>query len=188
MTKFKSAGINRKEHNYSGSQTKLKDNNSIYSFSFPKKLKKLNISINNNHFNNIYNKNIKNNNIIRKSKNNKKNNIDSNHTNINNTYNFNKIKNIEINNYNSLNDYELNNLPYKLAIKYDKRTFFQCYYSLITENNLLLLAIIPKNDYNLISIKISLFLISFCLYFTINGFFLLIIPCMIYINKMEAII
>jgi len=37
--------------------------------------------------------------------------------------------------------------------------------------NLLLFTFYPSNDYNLIALKISLFLLSFSLYFTINGFF-----------------
>ena len=53
----------------------------------------------------------------------------------------------------------------------DKRTFFQYYYSLLKKKQLILFAFYPSNDYNLISVKISLFLLSFSLYFTINGFF-----------------
>ena len=53
----------------------------------------------------------------------------------------------------------------------DKRTFFQYYYSLLKKKQLILFAFYPSNDYNLISVKISLLLLSFSLYFTINGFF-----------------
>ena len=78
----------------------------------------------------------------------------------------NKKSNLE-----ELNDEELNNLEYEIALMLDKRTFFQYYYSLLKKKQLILFAFYPSNDYNLISVKISLFLLSFSLYFTINGFF-----------------
>ena len=73
--------------------------------------------------------------------------------------------------YEKLNDYELNTLPYKSAIELDKRTYFQYYWSLLKRKQLILFTILPANDYNLISLKIALFLTSFSLYFTINAFF-----------------
>jgi hypothetical protein len=71
----------------------------------------------------------------------------------------------------NLNDEELNTLEYEIAIIYDKRTFFQYYWSLLKKKHLILFTFLPSNDYNLFTIKISLFLLSFSLYFTINGFF-----------------
>ena len=82
----------------------------------------------------------------------------------------NKIKNNK-NDFKNLNDQELNNLEYVKAIKYDKRTYFQYYWSLLKKKHLLLFTFIPTNDYNLFSVKIALFIISFSLYLTINGFF-----------------
>ena len=82
----------------------------------------------------------------------------------------NKIKNNK-NDFKNLNDQELNNLEYIKAIKYDKRTYFQYYWSLLKKKHLLLFTFIPTNDYNLFSVKIALFIISFSLYLTINGFF-----------------
>ena len=73
--------------------------------------------------------------------------------------------------YKNLNDQELNSLVYELAIKYDKRTYFQYYWSLLKKKQLILFSFLPNNDYNIRTIKISLFLMSFSLYFTINGFF-----------------
>ena len=84
------------------------------------------------------------------------------------------VKNLEKNKtekINYLNDYELNNLDYESAIKKDKRTFFQYYWSLLKKKQLILFTFIPINDYNLYSVKYILFLISFSLSFTINGFF-----------------
>ena len=78
---------------------------------------------------------------------------------------------INNNEYKNLNDNEMNNLEYEMARKFDKRTFFQYYASLLKRKQLILFAISPINDYNLIVAKISLLLLSFSLYFTINGFF-----------------
>ena len=70
-----------------------------------------------------------------------------------------------------LNDEELNNLDYEKALQKDKRTYLQYYYSLLKKKQLILFTFITKDDYNLLTIKISLFLFSFSLSFTINGFF-----------------
>ena len=80
------------------------------------------------------------------------------------------IKNIEPKYFN-LNDQELNSLMYEEALLFDKRTYFQYYWSLLKRKQLILFTFYPNNDYNLFSIKICLFLISFSLYITINGFF-----------------
>ena len=73
--------------------------------------------------------------------------------------------------YKYLNDYELNNLDYKDALELDKRTYYQYYWSLLKRKQLILFSFLPNNDYNLRIIKITLFFLSFSLYFTINGFF-----------------
>ena len=72
---------------------------------------------------------------------------------------------------NVLNDQEMNSLDYQKAIELDKRTYWQYYLSLIKKKQLILFTFFLKNDYNLLTIKISLFLVSFSLYLTINGFF-----------------
>ena len=74
-------------------------------------------------------------------------------------------------NHENLNDQELNSLEYNIAVYIDKRTYFQYYWSLLKKKHLILFTFIPANDYNLFSLKISLFLLSFSLYLTINGFF-----------------
>ena len=71
----------------------------------------------------------------------------------------------------SLNDHELNTLEYDKAINIDKRSYCQYYCCLLKQKHLILFAFLPVNDYNLQYIKIMLFLISFSLYFCINGFF-----------------
>ena len=65
----------------------------------------------------------------------------------------------------------MNSLKYKQALKLDKRTYFQYYFSLLKQKHLILFTFYLSNDYNLLSIKISLFILSFSLYFTINAFF-----------------
>ena len=71
---------------------------------------------------------------------------------------------------------KINNEINKNGIKYmflngQKRVYFQFYWSLLKKKQLLLFTFTPTNDYSLTTIKISLFLVSFSLYFTINGFF-----------------
>ena len=73
--------------------------------------------------------------------------------------------------YKNLNDEEINNLDYELAIIIDKRSYFQYYWSLLKKKQLMLFTFMPANDYNLFSIKLCLFLLSFSLYMSINGFF-----------------
>ena len=72
---------------------------------------------------------------------------------------------------NNFIDEELNILEYKEAILYDKRTYFEYYWSLLKKKHIILSIIISYNDYNLIYIKISLLIVNFCLYFAINALF-----------------
>ena len=82
-----------------------------------------------------------------------------------------KNKNNKLEISENLNDEELNSLEYNIAVIIDKRTYFQYYWSLLKKKHLILFTILPANDYNLYSLKVALFLLSFSLYFTINGFF-----------------
>ena len=66
---------------------------------------------------------------------------------------------------------ELNVMKYSEALIYDKRTFIQYYWSLIKKKQLLLFTFINDDDYNLVIIKMALFLLSFSLYITVNAFF-----------------
>ena len=70
-----------------------------------------------------------------------------------------------------LNDYEMNSLEYEKAVELDKRSYFQYYISLIKKNHLILLTFIPTNDYNLMSLKICLFIVSFSLFISVNTLF-----------------
>ena len=71
----------------------------------------------------------------------------------------------------NLNDEEMNSLSYVKALELDKRSYFQYYISLIKKKQLILFTFIPTNDYNIIHIKIALFIVSFALYLSINAFF-----------------
>ena len=87
------------------------------------------------------------------------------------------IRNILIKNNNrkiyriSFNDYEMNDLDYQDALKFDKRAYFEYYLSLLKTKHMLLFSFVT-NDYNSLTIKISLFFFSFALYYTINALFI----------------
>ena len=80
-----------------------------------------------------------------------------------------KNKNIDENK--GKNDYELNTLPYKDALKYDKRTYWEYYFSLIRTKHSLVFTFYTKTDYNSRLIKVSLFFFLFALVFTVNALF-----------------
>ena len=68
-------------------------------------------------------------------------------------------------------DYELNELNYFNALLIDKRKYWQYYLSLLKIKNIILFAFYPIDDYNLKIIKISLFSLSFDIFFSVNTFF-----------------
>ena len=70
-----------------------------------------------------------------------------------------------------MNDRELNDLKYEKAIKKDKRTYWQYYFSLVKTNHLLIFSFWLYNDYNSRIIKIDLFFINFTIYYMINALF-----------------
>ena len=96
-------------------------------------------------------------------------------TNSENNNEYKKIKNIQdyLRDYKmyDINDEQTNNLIYEFAVIIDKRTFFQYYFSLLKKKQLILFAFYPNNDYNLKVVKISLLILSFSLYYSINCFF-----------------
>ena len=68
-------------------------------------------------------------------------------------------------------DNELNSLEYKYAINIDFRSFFQYYWALLKQINLIFFTFVSKNDYNLFLSKLSLFLISFSFNIALNTLF-----------------
>ena len=71
----------------------------------------------------------------------------------------------------SENDYEVNNLLYEQALKYDKRTGCDYYCSLIKNKQLIVFTFCSFNDYNSGIIKKFIFFLSFALHYTINALF-----------------
>ena len=78
-----------------------------------------------------------------------------------------KIKVDEVLKY---NDNELNDLEYKKAYRYDKRTFCQYYLSLLFTKHMLF-QIFNKRDYNAYSIKVLLLFFNFSSCYAINTLF-----------------
>ena len=69
------------------------------------------------------------------------------------------------------NDEEKNNLKYELALKYDKRTYFEYYLSLLKTQHLFIFSFFYSKDYNSRIIKIDLFFVGFTIYYAINALF-----------------
>ena len=70
-----------------------------------------------------------------------------------------------------LNDFEINNLSYNEAIKFDKRGYIEYYFSLLRRKQIVIFSFYTDNDYNSKMIKISVFFFSFALYLTVNALF-----------------
>ena len=68
-------------------------------------------------------------------------------------------------------DDEINELSYDLAIKYDHRTYFQYYLSLLKTKHDIIFTFFYNKDYNVRAIKIELFFIGFTLNYTVNALF-----------------
>ena len=82
------------------------------------------------------------------------------------------IEDVIQNNQNKYNDTELNSLNYEQALLYDKRTYFQYYFSLLKINHLLIFSFYcNSNDYNSQIIKIFLFFFFLSVHLFINALF-----------------
>ena len=55
-------------------------------------------------------------------------------------------------------DFELNELEYKMAAKYDKRSFIQIYFALLKREYKIIFTFLIHNDHNLFYIKIWRFI------------------------------
>jgi len=76
-----------------------------------------------------------------------------------------KDKNDEFDNY------ELNNMEYYDACKYDTRTCLKTYWSVLLREHYFIFTFFSRNDYNLFYIKIERFFILICTEVTMNGLF-----------------
>ena len=81
---------------------------------------------------------------------------------------FNKVKTQKNIKY---SEFELDDLEYSEALKYDKRTFFQFFCCLVKREHVIVFTFIYCADLNLFIIKLSLFVFSVCLDFTTNVLF-----------------
>ena len=70
-----------------------------------------------------------------------------------------------------MDNFQLNNLEYLDAVKYDKRPFLKTYWSVLMREHILLFTFLAWNDYNLFYIKIERFLLLICTQFAMNGLF-----------------
>ena len=68
-------------------------------------------------------------------------------------------------------DYSINHLTYKEALMYDKRNYLEYYISLIRTKHPIFFTFCLLNDYNILIIKICIFLLSITVYFGINALF-----------------
>jgi len=68
-------------------------------------------------------------------------------------------------------EYELDDLDYLEALKYDKRTFFEFFLCLVKREHLIVFTFIFCSDLNLLVIKLALFVFSVSLDFTTNVLF-----------------
>ena len=73
--------------------------------------------------------------------------------------------------YYDFNNDELMELPFEKAIKFDKRSFCKYYKDMISISHIILFIFFNNADYNLLSVKISFFFISFPINLTFNIFF-----------------
>ena len=73
--------------------------------------------------------------------------------------------------YKDLDDFQLNNLEYKEACRYDKRSFLKTYWSVLKREHIVIFTFISRNDYNLFYVKIERFLILLCTQMFMNGLF-----------------
>ena len=68
-------------------------------------------------------------------------------------------------------NFELNNLEYEEACKYDQRTCCRTYYSVMMREHIVLLTFFSWGDHNLFYIKFAKFLIIFCIDMSMNALF-----------------
>ena len=72
---------------------------------------------------------------------------------------------------NNFDDFELNELPYKKAVDYDKRSFFYFYWQLLRREHLIFFTFFSWGDNNIFAIKLSKFIFAISLDFAINVVF-----------------
>ena len=71
-----------------------------------------------------------------------------------------------------ISELELNSLPYKKALLYDKRNIFHYYMFLMKIKHPLLFSFYPIKDYNVWIVKIDIFLLFFSIIYALNALFI----------------
>ena len=79
--------------------------------------------------------------------------------------------NDKIPNKDNLDNFELNKLKYEEALKLDKRTFLQIYWSLLRREHIIIFTFFVRNDFNLIFLKFTRFIFLICTDMAMNVFF-----------------
>jgi hypothetical protein len=77
----------------------------------------------------------------------------------------------EIKNDYKYSNMELNEMEYLEAIDNDKRSFCQMYWSILSREHLIIFTFFIRNDYNILSIKLSRFFFFVCTDMAMNVFF-----------------
>ena len=70
-----------------------------------------------------------------------------------------------------LDNFELNNLDYLMALKFDNRKFLEIYWSILRREHSILFTFFNRNDHNIIYIKYSRFIFFICTDMALNVFF-----------------
>ena len=70
-----------------------------------------------------------------------------------------------------MDSYELNQLEYEKAIIYDKRTFIQLYWDILSREHIIIFTFFICNDYNLLYVKYARFIFLFATDMAMNVFF-----------------
>ena len=68
-------------------------------------------------------------------------------------------------------DYELNNMSYDVALKYDNRKFIPIYWSILRREHPIIFTFFIRNDYNLVQVKYSRLIFLLCTDMALNVFF-----------------
>jgi len=98
---------------------------------------------------------------------------DNNNINIHNSKKietFDKIENPPSKSDNIFSDLEINEMSYEHSLIYEKRTYFECYFSLLKHYHLIMFTFVIKEKYNLFMVKILIFEFFICILFLINMF------------------
>ena len=89
----------------------------------------------------------------------------------NNIQNKNNSELINLTKEEKLDNYELNELEYNEAIKLDRRTFLEIYWSILKREHSILFTFFVRNDHNIIYVKYPRFIFFMCTDMALNVFF-----------------